>query len=55
MTAQIQLVGSSSGMTAVPAGSLRNDSGSQYVFVSKKIVLSEEKFECWEAAGAGQG
>ena len=51
MTAQIQLVGSSSGMTAVPAGSLRNDSGSQYVFVSKKIVLSEEMFECWEARG----
>ena len=39
MTAQIQLVGSSSGMTAVPAGSLRNDSGSQYVFVSKKNRL----------------
>ena len=42
MTAQIQLVGSSSGMTAVPAGSLLNDSGSQYVFVSKKNRLERK-------------
>ena len=43
MTAQIQLVGSSSGMTAVPAGSLRNDNGSQFVFVSKKNRLERKE------------
>ena len=52
MTAQVQFVASSSGMTAVPAESLRNDSGTHYVFVSKNKSLERREVRMM---GSSQG
>ena len=43
MTAQVQFVASSSGITAVPAESIRNDSGSHYIFVPKNKRLERRE------------